>query len=94
MLEAAVPSPNTLAVVEPMVLLKDALEPKDAVPPNAGELPKDGGLPKTGALPKPPVEGKIDKCLTSNKVLSTVHTMITKKGRSRCWFCGFFEYSY
>lgn len=79
MLEAAVPSPNTLAVLEPMVLLKEALEPNDAVPPNAGELPKDGGLPKIGALPKPPVEGKIDKCLTSDKVLSTVHTMITKK---------------
>lgn len=60
MLEAAVPSPNTLPVEEPMVLLKEAFEPNDAVAPNAGELPKDGGLPNTGALPKPPAEGKTD----------------------------------
>lgn len=60
MLEAAVPSPNTLPVEEPMALLKEAFEPNDAVPPNAGELPKDGGLPNTGALPKPPAEGTTD----------------------------------
>lgn len=56
MLEAAVPSPNTLLAEEPMGLLKEGLEPNDAPPPNAGEPPKDGGLPNTGALPKPPVE--------------------------------------
>lgn len=54
MLEAAVPSPNTLPPDEPMLLVKVAPEPNDAPPPNAGELPKDGGLPNTGALPKPP----------------------------------------
>lgn len=69
MLEAAVPSPNTLLVEEPMVLLKEAFEPNDAVLPNAGELPKDGGLPNTGALPKPPAEGKTDlqQLLTDRK---------------------------
>lgn len=59
MLEAAVPSPNTLPADELMLLLNEALEPKAAPPPNAGELPKEGGLPNTGALPKPPVEGKV-----------------------------------
>lgn len=54
MLAAAVPSPNTLPAVEPMLLLKEGLAPNDAPPPNAGALPKEGGLPKTGALPKPP----------------------------------------
>lgn len=54
MLEAAVPSPNTLLVVEPMALLKPGLWPNDAVEPKAGELPKAGGLPNTGALPKLP----------------------------------------
>lgn len=58
MLEAAVPSPNTLPVEEPMLLLKEAPEPNDAAPPKAGELPKEGGLPNTGALPKPPVDTK------------------------------------
>lgn len=58
MLEAAVPSPNTLLVEEPMLLLKEGLWPKDDVPPNPGELPKEGALPKTGALPKPPVKGE------------------------------------
>ena len=56
MLEAAVPSPNTFPAEEPMLPLKEALEPNDAAPPNAGELPKEGGLPNTGALPKPTVE--------------------------------------
>lgn len=56
MLEAAVPSPNTLPVEEVMALLKAGVWPNDAVEPNAGGLPKPGGLPKTGALPKPPVE--------------------------------------
>lgn len=54
MLDAAVPSPNTLPAEEPMLLLKEGLEPNDAPPPNAGEPPKEGGLPNTGALPKPP----------------------------------------
>lgn len=63
MLEAAVPSPNTLPAEEAMVLLKEGLVPNAAPPPNAGELPKEGGLPNTGALPKPPVEGEINKCL-------------------------------
>lgn len=58
MLEAAVPSPNTLPDEEPILLLKEAPEPNDAALPNAGELPKEGGLPNTGALPKPPAEGK------------------------------------
>lgn len=53
MLEAAVPSPNTLPADDPRGLLKDGFVPKD-VPPYAGELPKEGGLPNTGALPKPP----------------------------------------
>lgn len=56
MLEAAVPSPNTLPVVEPIALLKAGRWPNDAVEPNAWGLPKAGGLPNTGALPKPPVE--------------------------------------
>lgn len=56
MLDAAVPSPNTLPPEEPRVLLKPGLWPKDAVEPKAGELPKAGGLPNTGALPKPPVK--------------------------------------
>lgn len=56
MLEAAVPSPNTLPVEEPIALLKAGVWPNDAVEPNAGELPKAGGLPNTGALPNPPVE--------------------------------------
>lgn len=54
MLEAAVPSPNTLPAEGPMALLKPGLEPNDAAAPNAGEPPKEGGLPNTGALPKPP----------------------------------------
>lgn len=54
MLDAAVPSPNTLPAEEAMLLLKEGLEPNDAPPPNAGEPPKEGGLPNTGALPKPP----------------------------------------
>lgn len=62
MLEAAVPSPNTLPVVEPMVLLNEGLEPNDPTPPNAGEPPKEGGLPNTGAGPKPATEGKTEKC--------------------------------
>lgn len=57
MLAAAVPSPNTLLAGEPMVLLKEGLEPNAADAPNAGVAPKDGGLPNTGALPKPPVRG-------------------------------------
>ncbi len=65
MLEAAVPSPNTLPAEEPMLLLKEAFEPKDAAPPNAGELPKEGGLPNTGALPKPPIEVKQINVLTN-----------------------------
>lgn len=56
MLEAAVPSPNTLPAVEPMLLLNEGLEPNDAAVPNAGEPPKEGGLPNTGALPKAPTE--------------------------------------
>lgn len=82
MLEAAVPSPNTLPPEEPMLLLKEAFEPKDAPVPNAGALPKEGGLPNTGALPKPPVEGKIElkqgsvtessrTCTGSNSTAST-----------------------
>lgn len=56
MFEAAVPSPNTFPVEEPMGLLKEGLEPNEAVPPKAGEPPNEGGLPKTGALPKPPAD--------------------------------------
>lgn len=56
MLEAAVPSPNTLPGEEPIALLKAGVWPNDAVEPNAGELPKAGGLPNTGALPNPPAE--------------------------------------
>lgn len=58
MLEAAVPSPNTFPVEEPIGLLKAGVWPNDAVEPNAWGLPKAGGLPNTGALPKPPVEQK------------------------------------
>lgn len=54
MLEAAVPSPNTLPAEEPIALLNDGADPNAAAPPNAGEPPKEGGLPNTGALPKPP----------------------------------------
>lgn len=54
MLDAAVPSPNTLPVEEPMLLLKDGLAPNDADAPKDGLEPKAGGLPNTGALPKPP----------------------------------------
>lgn len=61
MLEAAVPSPNTLPAEEPMAPLKEALEPNVAPPPNAGGLPKEGGLPKTGALPKPPALAGVEK---------------------------------
>lgn len=56
MLEAAVPSPNTLLVEEVIALLKAGLWPNDAVEPNPGEVPKAGGLPNTGALPNPPVK--------------------------------------
>lgn len=56
MLEADVPSPNTLPAVEPMLLAKEGLEPNAAAPPNAGEPPKEGGLPNTGADPKPAIE--------------------------------------
>lgn len=87
MLEAAVPSPNTLLVEEAMLLLKEGLWPKDDVPPNPGELPKEGALPKTGALPKPPVEEKTDKSFKNGMVPSHVLT-ITKKSQSTCCFSG------
>lgn len=54
MLDAAVPSPNTLPPDDPNGLLKEVPAPNAAALPNAGELPKAGGLPNTGALPKPP----------------------------------------
>lgn len=54
MLEAAVPSPNTLPADDPRGLLNEGVVPKDAPPPNAGDPPKEGGLPNTGALPNPP----------------------------------------
>lgn len=63
MLEAAVPSPNTLPAEGTMLLGKEGLEPNVAPVPNAWELPKEGGLPNTGALPKPPVVGERDKRL-------------------------------
>lgn len=65
MLEAAVPSPNTLPVEGPMVLLKAGLVPNDAVLPKDGELPKEGGLPNTGALPKPPVKWGSNRWVTN-----------------------------
>lgn len=63
MLDAAVPSPNTLLAVEPMLLVNEGLEPNDAALPNAGEPPKEGGLPNTGAVPNPATEQKTEKCL-------------------------------
>lgn len=60
MLEAAVPSPNTLLAGDAKALLKEGLEPNDAVLPNAGEPPKEGVLPNTGALAKPPAEEKMN----------------------------------
>lgn len=53
MLEAAVPSPNTLPAEGPMLPGNGGLGPNAAPEPNAWELPKEGGLPNTGALPKP-----------------------------------------
>lgn len=63
MLEAVVPSPNTLLAEGTIGLAKEGVDPNDAPPPKAWELPKEGGLPNTGALPKPPVGGKMDKAL-------------------------------
>lgn len=63
MLEAAVPSPNTLPGEEPIALLKAGAWPNEAVEPNAGELPKAGGLPNTGALPKPPTKKTVTYCV-------------------------------
>lgn len=77
MLEAAVPSPNTLPADELMLLLNEALEPKAAPPPNAGELPKEGGLPNTGALPKPPVEGKVYRWLREGLQMEVVGCITT-----------------
>lgn len=61
MLDAAVPSPNTLPPDDPNGLLKEVPAPNAAALPNAGELPKAGGLPNTGALPKPPKRGTTER---------------------------------
>ncbi|KAG9353887.1 hypothetical protein JZ751_012011 [Albula glossodonta] len=47
-LAAAVPSPKTLPVVDPIGLLKEGADPNAAAPPKAGEPPNAGGLPNTG----------------------------------------------
>lgn len=54
-LAAAVPSPNTLPLVEPRGLEKPGAVPNVGAPPKPGDPPKVGGLPNTGAAPNPPV---------------------------------------
>lgn len=58
MLAAAVPSPNTLPLVEPSGLAKFWAVPNAGTPPNPGEPPNVGGLPNTGAAPNPPEQNR------------------------------------
>lgn len=109
MLEAAVPSPNTLPGEAPRLLLNVGLEPNDAAPPNAGEPPKEGGLPKTGALPNPPVQKDIfdvHKMFCNRqkwKIKYGIHgphqvpykrTNGGKKCESWCCFCDFSSFTW